>query len=77
MSRFSLGMVALFVVAVLLPRFEGLEPAAEDVPQQAVLSDQGGRFVLVVDADNKVVHTELVGEIGDEPNYDAAIAALG
>lgn len=24
------------------------------VPQQAVLSDQGGRFVLVVDADNKV-----------------------
>ena len=35
------------------------------------------RAALVLDENNKVLHSELVGEIGDEPNYDAAIAALG
>ena len=35
------------------------------------------RAVVVLDADNKVLHSELVSEIKDEPNYDAAIAALG
>lgn len=34
------------------------------------------RAVVVLDADNKVLHTELVAEIADEPNYDAALAAL-
>jgi thiol peroxidase len=34
------------------------------------------RAVVVLDANNTVLHTELVGEIADEPNYDAAIAAL-
>jgi thiol peroxidase len=36
-----------------------------------------GRAALVLDADNKVVFSQLVREIGDEPDYDAAIAALG
>lgn len=35
------------------------------------------RGVVVLDADNKVVYTELVPEIGQEPDYAAAIAALG
>lgn len=34
------------------------------------------RAVVVLDASNKVIHTELVGEIADEPNYDAALKAL-
>lgn len=34
------------------------------------------RAVIVLDKDNKVVHAELVPEIKDEPNYDAALAAL-
>lgn len=34
------------------------------------------RAVIVLDAGNKVVHTELVAEIGDEPDYEAALAAL-
>ena len=34
------------------------------------------RAVVVLDQDNKVVYTELVPEIADEPNYDAAMAAL-
>lgn len=35
------------------------------------------RAVVVLDADHKVAYTELVPEIAQEPNYDAAIAALG
>ncbi|BBY65470.1 thiol peroxidase [Mycolicibacterium helvum] len=35
-----------------------------------------GRAVVVVGADGKVVYTELVPEIGTEPNYDAALAAV-
>jgi thiol peroxidase len=34
------------------------------------------RAVVVLDADDRVVHTELVPKIGREPDYDAAIAAL-
>lgn len=34
------------------------------------------RAVMVLDADNKVLHAELVPEIGQEPDYEAALAAL-
>ncbi|MGQ5523535.1 thiol peroxidase [Chitinimonas sp. PSY-7] len=34
------------------------------------------RAVVVLDEANKVIHSELVAEIKDEPNYDAAIAVL-
>jgi thiol peroxidase len=36
-----------------------------------------GRAVVVVGADGNVLYTELVPEIAEEPNYDAALAALG
>jgi thiol peroxidase len=35
------------------------------------------RAVVVLSTDNKVLYTELVPEITQEPNYDAAMAALG
>ena len=35
------------------------------------------RAVVVLDRDNRVLYTEQVPEIGQEPNYAAAIAALG
>jgi thiol peroxidase len=35
-----------------------------------------GRAVVVIGADGKVVYTELVPEIVQEPNYDAALAAV-
>ena len=34
------------------------------------------RAVVALDAQNKVLHAELVPEIGQEPNYDAALAAV-
>ncbi len=35
------------------------------------------RAVVVINKDGNVVHSELVGEIADEPNYDAALASIG
>lgn len=43
-----------------------------DGPLEGLLS----RAVIVVDEDNVVKHTEQVAEIADEPDYDAALAAL-
>lgn len=34
------------------------------------------RTIIVLDEEGKVTHTELVPIVGDEPNYDAALAAL-
>jgi thiol peroxidase len=35
------------------------------------------RAILVLDENNVVKHAEMVKEIADEPNYDAALKALG
>ncbi len=34
------------------------------------------RAVVVIDENDKVIYTQLVPEIADEPDYDAALAAL-
>lgn len=34
------------------------------------------RAIVVVDEAGKVIHTELVNNVSDEPNYEAALAAL-
>ena len=41
------------------------------------LQGLAARAVVVVGPDGQVTHSELVSEIAQEPNYDAAIAALG
>jgi thiol peroxidase len=40
------------------------------------LKGVSARAIVVLDENDKVVHTELVPDIAQEPNYDAAIAAL-
>ncbi|WP_152351933.1 thiol peroxidase [Brachybacterium subflavum] len=42
-------------------------------PLQGLLA----RAVVVIDADGTVIHSQLVPEISEEPDYDAAVAALG
>lgn len=44
-----------------------------DGPLKGLLS----RSIVVIGADGTVVYTEQVGETTSEPNYDAALAALG
>ncbi len=46
--------------------------AIADGPMAGLL----GRAVVVVGADGNVVYTQLVGEVADEPDYDAALAAV-
>ena len=76
-----------------LARFCGAEGIDQVVAASAFRSDFGdaygvrlvdgtfegllARAVVVVDADGSVRYTELVPEIGTEPDYDAAVAALG
>jgi thiol peroxidase len=36
-----------------------------------------GRAVVALDKDNKVIYTQLVGEITEEPDYESALVALG
>lgn len=40
------------------------------------LAGLAARAVVVLDGSNRVLHSELVAEIGDEPDYAAALAAL-
>lgn len=44
--------------------------------QSGPLSGLTARAVIVLDEHNNVLHSELVPEIKQEPNYDAALAAL-
>lgn len=45
----------------------------EDGPLAGVTA----RAVVVIDENDKIIYTQLVPEITEEPNYDAALAALG
>ena len=44
--------------------------------EEGVLAGLMSRAVVVVDETGKVVYTEQVPEIAQEPNYEAALAAL-
>lgn len=44
--------------------------------QDGPLEGVAARAVVVLDRDDKVLHTELVPEIAQEPDYDKALAAL-
>lgn len=48
------------------------EVTIADSPMKGLLS----RAVIVTDADNKILYTEQVSEIADEPNYEAALRVL-
>lgn len=41
------------------------------------LAAVAARAVVVLDRDNRVLYTELVHQLKNEPNYEAALAALG
>ena len=43
-----------------------------DTPLAGLLA----RAVVVLDADGTVLHEELVADMANEPNYDAAVAVL-
>lgn len=44
--------------------------------QDGPLAGLTARAVVVLDEDNKVLHSELVGEIKEEPDYEKALSVL-
>jgi len=44
--------------------------------QSGNFQDLNARAVVVINPEGKVIHTELVPEIGEEPNYDEALKAV-
>ena len=60
-------------VGAFVPHGRFTLPGAASGP----LAGVAARAVVVLDEQNRVLHSELVNEIGSEPNYEAAIASLG
>ena len=65
------GKDGLTIVSVAL---DGPDTSAEVAPY---IRKQGYTFRVVLDESGTVTYTQLVPEIAQEPDYDAAIAALG
>lgn len=42
----------------------------------SILAGLTARAIVVIDEHDRVIYTELVNELADEPHYDAALAAL-
>lgn len=64
---------------VTLSTFRDTAKFAKDYGVQILDSSLAGltaRAVVVLDENNKVLHSELVSEIANEPNYQAALSAL-
>lgn len=64
------------VVNLSMMRGRGFAKEYGVLLEDGPLAGLTARAVVVLDADNKVLHSELVGEIADEPNYEAALKAL-
>lgn len=64
---------------VTLSTFRDTAKFARDYGVQILDGSLAGltaRAVVVLDENDKVLHSELVGEIANEPDYEAALAAL-
>ncbi|ABE49508.1 thiol peroxidase [Methylobacillus flagellatus] len=64
---------------ITLSTFRDTAKFSKDYGVQILDSSLAGltaRAVVVLDENNQVLHSELVAEIANEPNYDAALAAL-
>ncbi|MGB5337942.1 MAG: thiol peroxidase [Gammaproteobacteria bacterium] len=64
------------VVPLSLMRTRGFAKDYGVLMTDGPLAGITARAVVVLDASNRVVYTQLVPEIADEPDYDAALAAL-
>ena len=77
MSRFCTSEGVSNVVALSMMRNQDFASNYGVLIQDGPLAGITARAIVVLDAENDVVYTELVGEIANEPDYDAALAALG
>ena len=76
MSRFCTAEGVDNVVTLSMMRSRNFAKDYGVLIEDGPLAGITARGVVVLDADNNVIHSELVGEIANEPDYDAAIAAV-
>jgi thiol peroxidase len=76
MSRFCASENVENVVVLSMMRNQNFANDYGVLIQDGPLAGITARAVVVLDADNNVIYTQLVGEIADEPDYDAALKAL-
>lgn len=76
MSRFCSAENTDKVVTLSMMRSKNFAKDYGVLIQDGPLAGITARAVVVIDANDKVVYSELVPEIAQEPDYDKAIAAL-
>ena len=76
MSRFCKAEGTENVVALSMMRSRKFAKDYGVLIEDGPLAGITARAIVVIDENDKVIHTELVPEIADEPNYNAALALL-
>jgi thioredoxin-dependent peroxiredoxin len=76
MSRFCSAEGLDNVVPLALMRDKQFASDYGVLIEDGPLAGITARAVVVLDENDKVIHAELVSEIGDEPDYEAALKAL-
>ncbi len=76
MSRFCSAEGARNVIPLSMMRSRKFARDYGVLIEDGPLAGITARAVVVIDEHDRVVHTELVNEIADEPDYNAALALL-
>lgn len=76
MSRFCSSEGTNDVISLSMMRSRNFAKDYGVLIEDGPLAGITARAVVVLDNDNKVLYTELVPEIAQEPDYDKALAAL-
>ncbi len=76
-GRFCTGEKLENVVPLSMMRSRNFAKDYGVLMEDGIMAGICARAVVVLDADDKVLHAELVPDIRSEPNYQAALAALG
>jgi len=76
MGRFCTGEDLHNVVPLSMMRSRNFAKDYGVLITDGPLAGITSRAVVVIDENDKVVYTEMVPEIGEEPDYDKALAAL-
>ena len=76
-ARFCTGEKLENVITLSMMRDKNFAKDYGVLIQDGPLAGITARAVVVIDENDKVIYTELVPEIGQEPDYDKAASALG
>jgi len=76
MKRFCTAEGAANVIPLSMMRSRNFAKDYGILIQDGPLAGITGRAVVVLDENDKVIHSQLVAEISNEPDYDAALAVL-